>query len=681
MTQETSPNSPARQRDRSAWRADIQGLRAIAVLAVVIFHADLPLPGGFTGVDMFFVISGYVITEMLLREWNTRGRIDLKRFYYRRFRRLIPALALMVSVTVLASLVLLPPLREDNRVVATAIGAMTISANAVIEFLLGDYFAASTQTNPLLHTWSLSVEEQFYLVFPIWVIGLLVAARARRNPRGALIAGISVLTLGSFIASVSAARFNLPLGEALLGFYSPVSRAWEFGVGALIALGAPVLTRLAPPAKRIALLSGLVLITAGFIFINDTTPFPGAWALLPVIGTGMMIAAGFSGENGSGSRVLSSRALGLIGDWSYSIYLWHWPAVVFAAVIWPDIPYATLLAAIVSFIPAIMSYYLVEQPLRFPKAESRGRPARVIGTTLALPTLVISTTALVSTLFLTPYLTEKTGNPVQASPADIAGCLNDESDYDQQWVENCTWFGDSSGDPVYLVGDSNAAHFDEPVLLASEQLNRPALILTANSCVPLDGFDVYYDDGPLHDWCAVYNDFIFDYLDSASPGTVVLGWSDLSFWTDKRLYAWAGSEKVTGPNEKSLLLGSALQSTVERIQTAGHDVVITQPIPQFRVPAGGFEPESCTLWQLTSGTCRQTVTLKSLEQIQGPHWDTLEQVGAQYGVEVMDFTDVWCKNGLCDTNRDLVIAYRDDIHISVSEARGLTPDFVTVLER
>lgn len=677
---DTNPRSPkTRPGSGSSWRADIQGLRAIAVLAVVIFHADLPLPGGFTGVDMFFVISGYVITEMLLREWNSNGQINLKRFYYRRFRRLIPALAVMVSVTVLASLIFLPPLREDNRVVATAIGAMTISANAVIQFLLGDYFAASTQTNPLLHTWSLSVEEQFYLVFPLLVIGLLLISRASRKGRAVLIGGISALTLVSFVAAVSAARLNLPLGEALLGFYSPISRAWEFGVGAIVALSSPLLRQLTQPIRRLALSSGIGLIAAGFVFINDTTPFPGVWALLPVAGTALMISAGFTGTDGHKSRVLGSKTLGLIGDWSYSIYLWHWPAVVFAAVIWPDAPYATLLAALVSFAPAVMSYYLVEQPLRFPKHESSSRPTLLIGGTLGLPAIAISTAALVSSMFLTPFLTERIGNPVETSPADAAECLNDDGVYDQEWVEGCTWFGDSPGSPVYLVGDSNAAHFDEPVLGAAKQLDRPAVILAANSCVPLRGFDVYYDDGPVHDWCAPYNGFVFNFLESATPGTVVLGWSDLSFWTDKRLYGWEGSERVTGAEEKSALLGAALQSTLHRLQSAGHDVVITQPIPQFRVPAGGFEPESCTLWQLTGGSCRQTVSLDTLESVQGPHWDTLERVGEEYGAEVMDFTDVWCQDGLCDTNRGLVIAYRDDIHISVSEARLLTPDFVSVL--
>lgn len=154
-------------------RDDIQGLRAVAVLAVLIFHAGLPLPGGFAGVDVFFVISGYVITLMLLREFSATGGISLKAFYKRRFWRLMPALSLLVSVVVLLGLVVLPPFGEQEVLAKTAVGAMLSVANFVISSSVGGYFDAPAEANPLLNTWSLSVEEQFYLVLPIALLGAL----------------------------------------------------------------------------------------------------------------------------------------------------------------------------------------------------------------------------------------------------------------------------------------------------------------------------------------------------------------------------------------------------------------------------------------------------------------------------------------------------------------------------
>ena len=663
----------------SGWRADIQGLRAIAVLAVVVFHADLPLPGGFTGVDMFFVISGYVITEMLLRQWHRERRIRLGSFYLRRFRRLVPALAVLVSVTVLASLVLLPPLGGDNRVIATAIGAMTISANVVIQLLAGDYFAASTQTNPLLHTWSLSVEEQFYLVFPLLVVVILGLVKTARHSRLALGITISVMSAISFGLALSAARLDLPMGEAILGFYSPISRAWEFGAGALVALAGPALSKLPDPLARIAAFFGLGFVVVGFFAIDESRPFPGVWTLLPVLGTVLLIVAGTGRESTRESRALGWKPLQLVGDWSYSIYLWHWPAVVFAAIIWPSVPWAPALAALLSLIPAVVSYYFVEQPLRMPKELSARRTPGVIATTLAVPAVAIGAVMVISATFLTPFLNERVGNPVELSISDTTNCLNDDDPFTVEWAESCWWLQDTPGEPIYLLGDSNAAHFDESLLLAAEELGRPLSILTAHSCLPLHQFDVHYDDGPVHDWCADYTSFLFPYIDSAEPGTVVLGWSDLSFWTDQRQYKWKDLEPVSGMDQKAEILRQALTETVTKLKNSGHEVVMTQPIPQFRIPAGGFEPEACALWQLTGGTCRQEVTLEELERTQGPHWRTVDQVGEMTGARVVSFTDTWCTDGVCSTNRGREIVYRDDIHISVSEARRLAPDFIEVL--
>ena len=209
-------------RDSGNRRPDIQGLRAIAVLMVVAFHAGLPVPGGFVGVDVFFVISGFVITAMLHRELTAAGRIRFGAFYIRRFKRLTPALALMVAVTMVISVLVLSPFGVQQTAAKTAVGAMLLVANFVIPILTGGYFAAPAGTNPLLHTWSLSVEEQFYLGFPaILAVGWLLAQRARalRHAPFLIVGSVAAASFG--LAVLGSTGFTLPTANFLLGFYSP----------------------------------------------------------------------------------------------------------------------------------------------------------------------------------------------------------------------------------------------------------------------------------------------------------------------------------------------------------------------------------------------------------------------------------------------------------------------------
>lgn len=661
------------------WRADIQGLRAVAVLAVVAFHGGLPLPGGFTGVDVFFVISGYVITEMLVREWRQTGSVRLGQFYIRRFRRLIPALALLVSVTVIAAVVLLPPLGGENRVLLTAIGAMTISANAVIVFLAGDYFAVDAQTNPLLHTWSLSVEEQFYLVFPLLVIMGLLVWKGRSRGVKALMWLVTSLTIISFTAMMVAAYVDLPVGEALFGFYSPVARAWEFGVGALVSLVGPLWTRLA--GRFLSLLGwlGVGMIVTGFFGIDSSNTFPGLSTLLPVVGTALAIISGFTMTQSPVRNGLSWRPLVKIGDWSYSLYLWHWPAVVFASVLWPNLDWAITVAALVSIIPAVLSYYLVERPLRAKGPPKRSGTVRAVVGTLVPTAAVLATAGLVTTLFITPFLVKTLGNPVEESPAVVTNCLTDATHYSERWAKGCTWFPEAEGAPIYLVGDSNAAHFDESVLAVARELNRPTTIMAGGSCIPIDDFKVLNPDGTSHHyWCPSYNAFLGSYLMGSEPGTVVVGFSDIHSWYDDRFYSWRSGVPQEGSAAKAAVLERALTATVRDLQTAGHEVLLVQAVPQFRT-AGGFQPQNCTLFQLTGGECGATNQLSEIREVQGTNWRVMERVSQKTTAGLLDLTDEWCSNGTCSATRGLYIAYRDEIHISAGEARRLGPRFADFL--
>lgn len=220
-------------------RLDIQGLRAIAVLMVVAFHVGLPVPGGFLGVDVFFVISGFVITAMLMREWDSTGRIRLGRFYVRRFKRLTPALAVTVGVVMAASALLFSPLGGAQVTAAqTAMGAMLLAANVVIARTTGDYFDARAETNPLLNMWSLSVEEQFYLVFPALLLFCwLLGRRSRRSDLAPLVVGaVGAVSFALALAGSTGLEVSL-MPDSLVGFYGPATRVWEFAGSSYLSVG------------------------------------------------------------------------------------------------------------------------------------------------------------------------------------------------------------------------------------------------------------------------------------------------------------------------------------------------------------------------------------------------------------------------------------------------------------
>ncbi len=347
----------------------------------MIFHAGLPLPGGFVGVDIFFVISGFVITGMLKREFAEHGRIRFARFYLRRFKRLTPALAVMVATIMALSAFAMSPLGPQQVSGQTAIAAMLFCANFVIANVTGGYFDAPADQNPFLNTWSLSVEEQFYFVFPALLAACWTYSRRVGNKRFPHTVVRLVIISSLFVAFWGATH----PGGTLAGFYSPYSRAWEFGVGAAIALNAHRLGRLRRIDAARATLLGAAMVTASFFLITGTTPFPGPWTLLPVFGTALLITGGTRAESSPVSRALMSRPVVRIGDWSYSIYLWHWPLIVLATSLWPTAPSAALIAATLSIIPAALSYHLVEEPLRRRNWAVGPRRKQSIGMVFALP--------------------------------------------------------------------------------------------------------------------------------------------------------------------------------------------------------------------------------------------------------------------------------------------------------
>ena len=469
-------------------RPDIQGLRAIAVLVVVAFHAGLPLSGGFTGVDIFFVISGFVITGLILRD-HIAGTFRPATFFVRRAKRLLPALALMCAVVLVMSLLFLSPFGPQEQAANTAIGAMLLVANMVILRTQGDYFDAAAEANPLLHTWSLSVEEQFYLVFPFILIGLLIWGRRRNRSPGIPLIALGLLNVTSFLISLLLSLGFSPGGitsqPESWAFYTSVTRAWEFGIGAMLAMWLSHRSTegrlpISATGVRICGVAGLILVALSMIVISPSSLFPGFIVLLPTTGALLLLWAGSSVESSSPiQRGLASPVMVYLGDRSYSLYLWHWPVIYFAVVLFPS-PRTAWIAAIVSFFPALASFRFVEQPLRLSKTWV-GR--RVALGSLAMAILVIFLAIGVRSLgvHLVPNAAAYADDRVTSTLSTARECFLTEP-YAPSDIERCTYTVPDATGWMLLAGDSHASAISTGAITAAHELGLDVIALNGGNC-------------------------------------------------------------------------------------------------------------------------------------------------------------------------------------------------------
>lgn len=338
------------------YRAEIDGLRALAVLPVVLFHAGFEyFSGGFVGVDVFFVISGYLITTVLLEDMN-KGRFSIVDFYDRRARRLLPALFFIVLLTSLFSLMYLPP--HALKDVGQSIFAVSLFLSNIFFFIEVDYFANTAELAPLLHTWSLGVEEQFYILFPFLLLALKNKSTSSRN----------LIILSLLVTSLLLSEFMVHK-DSLFSFYMPFTRFWELAAGSMIALNRRQLDILESSLTHNLLAAfGIILIFIPIFFYTKSTLFPGFTALVPVVGTVLVIV--FANQSTIVARLLSWKILVGLGLLSYSLYLSH--NVVFALSRNIGIPLSNISTQIVlifiSLCVAVVSYFFVEKPLRYIKA-------------------------------------------------------------------------------------------------------------------------------------------------------------------------------------------------------------------------------------------------------------------------------------------------------------------------
>jgi peptidoglycan/LPS O-acetylase OafA/YrhL len=465
------------------YRPHIDGLRTVAVIPVLLFHVDAVLvPGGFTGVDIFFVISGFLITSLIVKEIE-EGRFSILEFYKRRALRILPAFLVMIAFVLALTWPLLFP--EETRAFALSLVAATLFVSNIYFWQTSGYFDADVETAPLLHTWTLSVEEQFYLLLPVFLI--LVWRFFGRRFALAIVA-VSVL---SFVVSLWGVS-----NRGTAAFYLLPTRAWEFGIGGLAAVsGLGAKGRFALPGtlpRTLLAVAGAVLVVWGFVMLDGDSPFPGANALWPAVGAMLLIA--FS-EGTVVGRLLSLRPMTAIGKISYSVYLWHWPLVVFWRIEAPPmadwIRYAVLIS--LSLALGALSYYFVEQPFRRPGIRRASAP-RVNGVALASLAVTATAGALVAANAerwgnLSPKVREIADYIEYRSEIDIHPCLIHARvpGQDKAYDPEVCLSEDGHRPTVLVLGDSFTEHLIPAFVEVYPEFNFQAAAGTG--CRPLVGLE------------------------------------------------------------------------------------------------------------------------------------------------------------------------------------------------
>jgi peptidoglycan/LPS O-acetylase OafA/YrhL len=657
-------------RSSSKIRGDIQGLRAVAVIAVVLFHSGLALPGGFVGVDIFLVVSGFVITSSLLRERITQGRILLWEFYKRRFKRLFPAIAVMISITMLVTSYVLSPLGPQQTAGITGIAALFGAANGAIALTTGGYFDAAAELNPLLHTWTLSAEEQFYLIFPIALMLGIFWSKQRVFRGTGFVICLGVLVSFS-LALVDEIFPNIPgIMQAAFGFYSPVTRAWEFCAGAAVAWFLLRWTgQINQNVAKVMYFFGAVLIGVSFSSVSVVSNFPGTVTLLPVIGTVLMILAGsvrlFSEAKWD---LLGSRPAMQVGSWSYSIYLWHWPFIALVTLIYPENQIAVLVAIALSLIPALASFYFIETPFRKRSYESK------LSATLALAAVVMfPLSILLTTLAGANIIKESLGSPLAAPIGYQMGCHGPGAVEDELGV--CNWvIGEESqanGAHIYLVGDSHAAQYTDGLRAAALTLGRNLSVLTASSCPFLD-----LPQAETLTPCWAWQQKALRYLLASPRGTVVIASSD-EYWISDDPFVFDGTANATDSPQRLEILTIGLKNAVHELDEVGHELVFVEDTPHW-LGASTWSLQRCTMAQTLTG-CNQSQPISDHLLRTKALRETVESASARYSFEVIDFLDVVCKFEVCRTYREGSWVYRDSGHLTNSFSGTLAPKWVQVL--
>jgi peptidoglycan/LPS O-acetylase OafA/YrhL len=644
------------------YRPEIDGLRAIAVVSVVLYHAGAgTVHAGFVGVDVFFVISGYLITALLYREWQTEGRIDLAAFYVRRVRRILPAVWLVVAVTLAAAALLLSPIEGQPQGVAkSAVAALGFFANVYFQNTTGGYFDVSSSELPLLHLWSLSVEEQFYFLWPLLLIGLLRWSGGWARAIVAALCMASLLLCEHWIVAVPT-----------YAFYEMPARWWELGVGALVALQAP--RPLRQQAVEVLAGIGLAVVLVSVFVAWPAGHFPGAGALGATVGTGLLLfTIHHAGSLGPVGTVLRSRPAVFFGLISYSLYLWHWPllAIDRAMRLEPTPPAnrAGLVAAAVLL--AWLSYRFVETPFR------RKRPD--------LPRSRVLVAGAVASLFLCAcagivgWMARGAGhdNSIAAAavadkPANIAAChFKGDARITALKPSSCNSMPGVTP-RVAIWGDSHALAWQPYAYGWAAAAQQSAASWTLDACPPALGYPGLTERADPLQVCRNFNQLILDQVKSGHIETLILAGRWLRYLYDIP-DNFVESNDVADPAWRATArasLESGLKATLDEVAPRVGRVILLGPVPQLRQDA-----VRC----LQSGQAKRcSLSRAEFDAKAKPALALLLSLAAGHdNVTLVDPSDFFCTPDECPVARDGYSLYWDNNHVSSTAARNFLRSYL-----
>ncbi|GAA4335473.1 acyltransferase family protein [Streptomyces venetus] len=674
-----------------ALRLDIQGLRAVAVGLVVLSHAGVSqVSGGYIGVDVFFVISGFLITSLLLRELATTGRVSVRAFYARRVLRLLPASSLVIAVTLGGAWLFLSKARLAEYA-GDALASALYAVNVRLAAAGTDYLAQNSPPSPFQHFWSLAVEEQFYLVWPLL---LLLTWRIARGRRRLVAVPLGILCLGSFAAGLLVTN-----SAASWAYFGSLTRAWELGAGALLALGAGRLKRL--PAALAAPLTwlGLACVVLAAVRYDDATPFPGYHALLPVAGTALVMAGG-SAPTPHGARwLLERRSLVWLGGLSYGWYLWHWPLLVMAPAALgradgtAGVPLALGLSAAALGL-AWLTLRLVENPVRFHRAfRRRPRRALVLGAGLSAGASALSLTATAVpptievggpapalaqalshapaprarlTGFLTSSPTALPSNlapPLQKVKSSRSAVYRDGCHVDEAATRArpCVYGNRSSSRTVVLFGDSHAAQWFPALRRIATARGWKLVSLTKASCKVAD-VTIISGHKP-YTACDTWRSDAMARIKALRPALVVVSSSDAG--DPARPAADPLNQWTTG-----------FEHTFHDVSASGARVAALLDTPW---PKG--DPIDCAARNSSQlRACANHLPDATRDAVRGA---AIRTAASTTATAVIDPTPWLCapRTGICPVVVANSAVYRDDSHLSEAYAEALAPVLAPSLDR
>ena len=638
------------------FRPDIEGLRGIAILLVLLFHAGLPwTPGGFVGVDVFFVISGFLITGKLWRESQQPGGLNITRFYAWRIRRLLPAALVAIAAITVFGLLLAAPLDRSELAADGAASALSIANMRFIGSV--DYFAATTSPSPFLHFWSLSVEEQFYLVWPALIVLLTWRGGSSRRLIVALLIGVvASFALSIWLTDTSPAR----------AFYLLPTRVWQLGVGGLLAL-----IGVAGTSRRAGALAwaGLAAVAVAGVALTAEMPYPGLAALLPTAGA---VALLYGGAAPSGPvRLLAAAPLRFLGKISYSLYLWHWPLLVLPlmflerALTGVEIVASVAVAIGVSW----LSWRFVEQPFRYGDRSRRATSWSAIRVGVAgILSVALFTQGLAAALPSSAVAVQPTpspsGSPVASDgpitlPADLTPSLASARDDEERLrgdgclafervttPPNCVYGVKGSAITIALVGDSHASHWFPAIEAIALERGWRLVTFVKVSCSFTTLAQRNLALKREYRECTAFNEATVARLNQIKPALTII--------VNRRTF------RPIEENITSALAGAALGEMVARIPGATA-ILVDTPDPGRDVPA-------C----LSKHPSDIRACLFTQDDADNREIGIAERVAADVsGARLIDLTANICTEWPCSPISGSVLIYRDEDHMTATFSRSL----------